>query len=36
MPGGRGEGQGTGRGFRAGMMGGWSGSNAAPTTPTGL
>jgi len=36
MPGGRGEGQGTGRDFRAGMMGGWSGSNAAPTTPTGL
>jgi hypothetical protein len=32
----RGDGQGTGRGFRGGMMGGWSGSNAAPATSTGL
>jgi len=34
--GGRVEGQGTDRGFRGGMMGGWSGSNVAPTTSTGL
>lgn len=34
--GGRGDGQGADRGFRGGMMGGWSGSNAAPTTSTGL
>jgi len=34
--GGCGGGQGTDRGFRGGMMGGWSGSNVAPTTSTGL
>jgi hypothetical protein len=28
--------RGAGRGFRGGMMGGWLGSNAAPTTSTGL
>jgi hypothetical protein len=36
MRGGRGDGQDAGRGFRGGMMGGWSGSNAAPTEPTSL
>ena len=35
-PGDRGVGQGAGCGFRGGMMGGWSGSNAAATTSTGL
>jgi hypothetical protein len=36
MRGDRGDGQDAGRGFRGGMMGGWSGSNAAPTESTGL
>jgi len=36
MRGGQDDGQGTGRGFRGGMMGRWSGSNAAPTTSAGL